>query len=82
MAEIDDMMAEQEAIHEEKTKSMCDLFRDRSVRWQFITLFLVCSCTQLIGYNVVCVLLFSAFTAYYSILPWESVTQDKLRTLF
>ncbi|KFU95023.1 Solute carrier family 2, facilitated glucose transporter member 5, partial [Chaetura pelagica] len=53
MAEIDDMMAEQEAIHGEKSKSVCDLFRDKAVRWQLITLFLVSSCTQLIGANVV-----------------------------
>ncbi|NXE81246.1 GTR9 protein, partial [Cochlearius cochlearius] len=52
-AEIDDMMAEQEAIRGEKTKSICDLFRDKDVRWQLITLFLVSSCMQLIGVNVV-----------------------------
>uniref|UniRef100_A0A672UVE2 Major facilitator superfamily (MFS) profile domain-containing protein n=1 Tax=Strigops habroptila TaxID=2489341 RepID=A0A672UVE2_STRHB len=61
MAEIDDMMAEQEATREEKAKSMCDLFRDRPVRWQFITLFLVCSCTQLIGSNVVYFYAYSVF---------------------
>ncbi|XP_026715548.1 solute carrier family 2, facilitated glucose transporter member 11-like [Athene cunicularia] len=53
MAEIDDMMAEQEAIRGEKAKSVCDLFRDKAVRWQFITLVLVSSCMQLIGVNVV-----------------------------
>ncbi|KFV40995.1 Solute carrier family 2, facilitated glucose transporter member 11, partial [Gavia stellata] len=53
MAEIDDMMAEQEAIREEKAKNVCDLFHDKAVRWQFITLFLVSSCMQLIGVNVV-----------------------------
>ncbi|KFQ87965.1 Solute carrier family 2, facilitated glucose transporter member 5, partial [Phoenicopterus ruber ruber] len=52
-AEIDDMMAEQEAIRGEKAKSVCDLFRDKAVRWQLITLFLVSSCMQLIGVNVV-----------------------------
>lgn len=61
MAEIDDMMAEQEAIRGEKAKTICDLFRDKSVRWQLITLFLLASCMQLIGVNVVRVLLFSAF---------------------
>lgn len=61
MAEIDDMMAEQEAIHGEKAKSVWDLFRDKAVRWQLITLFLVSSCMQLIGVNVVCVLLLSDF---------------------
>ncbi|XP_030316507.1 solute carrier family 2, facilitated glucose transporter member 11 [Calypte anna] len=53
MAEIDDMVAEQEAIRGEKTKSLCDLFRDKGVRWQLITLFLVCSCMQLLGVNMV-----------------------------
>ncbi|XP_071619176.1 solute carrier family 2, facilitated glucose transporter member 11-like isoform X3 [Heliangelus exortis] len=53
MAEIDDMVAEQEAIRGEKTKSLSDLFRDKGVRWQLITLFLVCSCMQLIGVNMV-----------------------------
>ncbi|XP_065548744.1 solute carrier family 2, facilitated glucose transporter member 11-like isoform X1 [Lathamus discolor] len=61
MAEIDDMMAEQEAIREEQAKSMCDLFRDRPVRWQFITLFLVSSCMQLIGNNVVYFYAYSVF---------------------
>ncbi|XP_065707572.1 solute carrier family 2, facilitated glucose transporter member 11-like isoform X1 [Patagioenas fasciata] len=53
MAEIDDMLAEQEAIHGERAKSVCDLFRDQAVRWQLITLFLVVSCMQFIGINVV-----------------------------
>lgn len=68
MAEIDDMLAEQEAIHGEKAKSVCDLFRDQAVRWQLITLFLVVACMQLLGVNVVCVLLFSAFSIAYSFL--------------
>ncbi|NXM32506.1 GTR9 protein, partial [Oxyruncus cristatus] len=53
MAEIDDMMSEQEAIRGEKAKGVCDLLRDKAVRWQLITLFLVASCMQLIGANVV-----------------------------
>uniref|UniRef100_A0A8C3C3H5 Major facilitator superfamily (MFS) profile domain-containing protein n=1 Tax=Cairina moschata TaxID=8855 RepID=A0A8C3C3H5_CAIMO len=53
MAEIDDMTAEQEAIRGEKAKHVCDLFRDKAVRWQLITLFLVAACMQLIGVNVV-----------------------------
>lgn len=61
MAEIDDMTAEQEAIRGEKAKHVCDLFRDKAVRWQLITLFLVAACTQLIGVNVVRVPLLSAF---------------------
>lgn len=57
MAEIDDMMSEQKAIRGEKAKSVWDLLRDRAVRWQLITLFLVVSCMQLIGANVVRVVL-------------------------
>ncbi|NXD22924.1 GTR9 protein, partial [Spelaeornis formosus] len=60
MAEIDDMMSEQEAIRGEKAKSVWDLLRDRAVRWQLITLLLVVSCIQLIGVNVVRALLASA----------------------
>uniref|UniRef100_A0A8C0HPM1 Major facilitator superfamily (MFS) profile domain-containing protein n=1 Tax=Buteo japonicus TaxID=224669 RepID=A0A8C0HPM1_9AVES len=61
MAEIDDMMAEQEAIRGEKAKTICDLFRDKSVRWQLITLFLLASCMQLIGVNVVYFYAYSVF---------------------
>ncbi|NWR83469.1 GTR9 protein, partial [Furnarius figulus] len=62
MAEIDDMMSEQEAIRGEKAKSVCDLLRDRAVRWQLITLFLLVSCTQLIGANVVYFYAYNVFT--------------------
>lgn len=61
VAEIDDMIAEQEIINGEKAKSVLDLFRDQSVRWQLITVFLVCCCLQLIGTNAVSLLLFSDF---------------------
>lgn len=53
MAEVDDMMSEQKAIRGEKAKGVWDLLRDRAVRWQLLTLFLVVSCMQLIGANVV-----------------------------
>ncbi|NXE92454.1 GTR9 protein, partial [Menura novaehollandiae] len=62
MAEIDDMVSEQEAIRGEKAKSVCDLFRDRAVRWQLITLFLLISCMQLIGANVVYFYAYNVFT--------------------
>ncbi|NXJ81763.1 GTR9 protein, partial [Trogon melanurus] len=61
MAEIDEMKAEEEAIRGEKAKSVCDLFRDKAVRWQLITLFLVASCMQLIGINVVYFYAYSVF---------------------
>lgn len=60
MAEINDMMSEQEAIGGEKAKSVWDLLRDRAVRWQLISMFLVISCMQLIGFNVVRAALCSA----------------------
>uniref|UniRef100_A0A8C3KAY3 Solute carrier family 2, facilitated glucose transporter member 5 n=1 Tax=Calidris pygmaea TaxID=425635 RepID=A0A8C3KAY3_9CHAR len=63
MAEIDDMVAEQKAIHGEKAKSVCDLCRDKAVRWQLITLFLVSSCMQLIGVNVVYSYAYNVFIA-------------------
>ncbi|NXY20827.1 GTR9 protein, partial [Atrichornis clamosus] len=62
VAEIDDMMSEQEAIRGEKAKSVCDLLRDRAVRWQLITLFLLVSCMQLIGANVVYFYAYNVFT--------------------
>lgn len=57
MAEINDMLSEQKAIGGEKAKSIWDLLRDRGVRWQLISLFLVISCMQLIGVNLVRALL-------------------------
>ncbi|NWZ83554.1 GTR9 protein, partial [Poecile atricapillus] len=62
VAEIDDMMSEQKAIHGQKAKSVWDLLRDRAVRWQLITLFLIISCIQLIGINVVYFYAYSIFT--------------------
>ncbi|RMC06023.1 hypothetical protein DUI87_17568 [Hirundo rustica rustica] len=62
MAEVDDMMSEQKAIRGEKAKSVWDLLRDRAVRWQLISLFLVISCMQLIGVNVVYFYAYSIFT--------------------
>ncbi|XP_009080949.1 PREDICTED: solute carrier family 2, facilitated glucose transporter member 11-like [Acanthisitta chloris] len=68
MAEIDDMMSEAEAIRGEKAKSVCDLLRDRAVRWQLITLFLLVSCMQLAGANVVYFYAYNIFTTA-GILP-------------
>ncbi|NXR81902.1 GTR9 protein, partial [Pycnonotus jocosus] len=62
MAEINDMLSEQEAIGGEKVKSVWNLVRDRAVRWQFISMFLVISCMQLIGVNVVYFYAYSIFT--------------------
>ncbi|NWY38075.1 GTR5 protein, partial [Sylvia atricapilla] len=62
MAEINDMMSEQKAIGGEKAKSVWDLLRDRAVRWQLISMFLVISCMQLIGVNVVYFYAYNIFT--------------------
>ncbi|NWY76210.1 GTR11 protein, partial [Erithacus rubecula] len=62
MAEIDDMLSEQKAIGGEKAKGMWALLRDRAVRWQLLTLFLLVSCMQLIGASVVYSYAYSIFT--------------------
>ncbi|NXP34617.1 GTR9 protein, partial [Leiothrix lutea] len=62
LAEINDMLSEQKAIGGEKAKSVGDLLRDRAVRWQLISLFLVISCMQLIGVNVVYFYAYNIFT--------------------
>ncbi|XP_005054821.1 PREDICTED: solute carrier family 2, facilitated glucose transporter member 11-like isoform X2 [Ficedula albicollis] len=62
VAEIDDMLSEQKAIGGEKAKGVWDLLRDRAVRWQLLTLFLVVSCMQLIGASVVYSYAYSIFT--------------------
>ncbi|XP_029475155.1 solute carrier family 2, facilitated glucose transporter member 5-like isoform X5 [Rhinatrema bivittatum] len=51
-AEMDDMLAEKAAIHGEKGKSLVELMCQRAVRWQFLTLLLVCGGLQFIGINV------------------------------
>ncbi|XP_053308783.1 solute carrier family 2, facilitated glucose transporter member 11-like [Spea bombifrons] len=52
-SEMDEMLAEKKAIEGEQIKSVKDLLRDRSVRWQMISLVLICGACQLIGINAV-----------------------------
>ncbi|XP_053555764.1 solute carrier family 2, facilitated glucose transporter member 11-like [Bombina bombina] len=51
--ELDGMLAEKKVIEGEQSKSVKDLLKDRSVRWQMFTLVLVCGFIQLIGINAV-----------------------------
>lgn len=53
--EIENMMAEKEAVGEQ-SKGLKDLLVDRTVRWQMITLLLICGAMQLIGINAVIIL--------------------------
>ncbi|XP_075131873.1 solute carrier family 2, facilitated glucose transporter member 11-like [Leptodactylus fuscus] len=50
--EMENMLTEKEAVGEQ-VKSLKDLLVDRAVRWQMITLMLLCAAIQLIGINAV-----------------------------
>ncbi|XP_077317713.1 solute carrier family 2, facilitated glucose transporter member 11-like [Lithobates pipiens] len=50
--EMESMLAEKKAIGEQ-IKGVKDLLTDRSVRWQMISLILICGAMQLIGINAV-----------------------------
>ncbi|XP_075071877.1 solute carrier family 2, facilitated glucose transporter member 11-like [Mixophyes fleayi] len=50
--EMENMLTEKEAVGKQ-TKGVKDLLMDRSVRWQMITLLLICGAIQLIGINAV-----------------------------
>ncbi|XP_043924617.1 solute carrier family 2, facilitated glucose transporter member 11 [Protopterus annectens] len=47
--EMEEMLAEQAAVQGEKSKRPWDLFQDRSVRWQLITIIVLSSAMQLCG---------------------------------
>ncbi|KAM9330846.1 solute carrier family 2, facilitated glucose transporter member 11-like [Gastrophryne carolinensis] len=51
-SEIENMLAEKKAVGEQ-VKGVKDLLRDRSARWQMISLLLICGAVQLIGINAV-----------------------------
>ncbi|XP_068098728.1 solute carrier family 2, facilitated glucose transporter member 11-like [Hyperolius riggenbachi] len=51
-AEMENMLAERKAVGDQ-VKSVKDLLMDRSVRWQMISLVLICGAIQLIGINAV-----------------------------
>ncbi|XP_040272317.1 solute carrier family 2, facilitated glucose transporter member 11-like [Bufo bufo] len=50
--EMENMLTEKEAVGEQ-IKGLKDLLVDRTVRWQMITLLLICGAVQLIGINAV-----------------------------
>lgn len=51
--ELDEVHAESRAQNTQRTASVLELFRKRSLRWQLITVIVVMSCYQLCGLNAV-----------------------------
>ncbi|XP_072254202.1 solute carrier family 2, facilitated glucose transporter member 11-like, partial [Pyxicephalus adspersus] len=69
-AEMENMLAEKKAVGE-KMKGVKDLLTDRSVRWQMISLLLICGAMQLIGINAV---YFYAYDVFHNAgIPPEEV---------
>ncbi|KAM4808095.1 uncharacterized protein WCC33_003115 [Rhinophrynus dorsalis] len=52
-SEMNAMLAEKNSIVGERVKGVKDLLRDRLVRWQMISLILLCGALQLVGINAV-----------------------------
>lgn len=65
-AEMESMLAEKKAFGEQ-IKGVKDLLTDRSVRWQMISLILICGAMQLIGINAV-TYFFTYYLEFYSCL--------------
>ncbi|XP_042259779.1 solute carrier family 2 member 9, like 1 [Thunnus maccoyii] len=59
--EMDEMLAEQEAIEAAPPKSILQLLRDRTVRWQLITMSLIYCCNQLSGMSAISTFSFDIF---------------------
>ncbi|KAI3370350.1 hypothetical protein L3Q82_025126 [Scortum barcoo] len=59
--EMDEMLAEQAAIEEAPPKTPLQLLRDRTVRWQLITMSLIYCCNQLSGMSTVSTFSFDIF---------------------
>eukprot|EP00062_Callorhinchus_milii_P023938 gi/632983311/ref/XP_007908584.1/ PREDICTED: solute carrier family 2, facilitated glucose transporter member 11-like isoform X1 [Callorhinchus milii] len=51
--EINDMMAERAAIDSDRAKSIREVFRDRTIRWQLISAMVISMASQLSGINVI-----------------------------
>ncbi|XDV37880.1 hypothetical protein PO909_007411 [Leuciscus waleckii] len=51
--ELDEVHAESRAQNTQRTASVLELFRKRSLRWQLITVIVVMSCYQLCGLNAI-----------------------------
>ncbi|XP_030074639.1 solute carrier family 2, facilitated glucose transporter member 11 [Microcaecilia unicolor] len=52
-AEMEDMQKESLALHGEKPKKSWELFTDRTVRWQLVTVILISAAQQLSGINAI-----------------------------
>ncbi|KAL4655936.1 hypothetical protein GN956_G5493 [Arapaima gigas] len=59
--EIEEMLAEQAAIQRERPKSVLELLRDKSVRWQIVTVLVTSISIQFCGISVISVFSFSIF---------------------
>nr|XP_046240528.1 solute carrier family 2 member 9, like 1 [Scatophagus argus] len=59
--EMDDMLAEQAAVEAAPPKNPLQLLRDRTVRWQLVTVFIIYCCNQLSGMSVVSIFSFDIF---------------------
>ncbi|XP_067087633.1 solute carrier family 2 member 9, like 1 [Osmerus mordax] len=70
--EIQEMVMEQTAIRGVHSKSLLELLRDRSVRWQLLTMMVIYGCIQFCGISAI-----SVFS--YDIFLNAGIPQDKVR---
>ncbi|KAM4588700.1 solute carrier family 2 member 9, like 1 [Odontesthes bonariensis] len=70
--EMDEMLTEQLAIEAAPTKSPLQLLRDRTVRWQLITMFTICCCNQMSGMSAISTFSFDIFLE-------ANIPKDKIR---
>ncbi|XP_039652651.1 solute carrier family 2 member 9, like 1 isoform X2 [Perca fluviatilis] len=70
--EMDEMLAEQAAIEAAPSKSPLQLLRDRTVRWQLLTMSIIYCCNQLSGITAISTFSFDIFLA-------AGVPRDKIR---
>ncbi|XP_037535172.1 solute carrier family 2 member 9, like 1 [Nematolebias whitei] len=70
--EMDEMLSEQQVLEAAPPKSPLQLLRDRTVRWQLITVYTVCMCNQLSGMNTIGTFSFDIFLK-------TGIPQDKIR---
>ncbi|XP_040890502.1 solute carrier family 2 member 9, like 1 [Toxotes jaculatrix] len=70
--EMDEMLAEQAAIEAAPAKSPLQLLRDRTVRWQLITMSLIYCCNQLSGMSAINTFSFDIFLK-------AGIPRDKIR---
>ncbi|XP_066527341.1 solute carrier family 2, facilitated glucose transporter member 9-like [Hoplias malabaricus] len=59
--EIEEMLLEQSALRGERSKTLMELFRDRRVHWQLLTLFVIYEALQFSGISAISVYSFSIF---------------------